>query len=51
MNVMDKMEAITQISTEATQEAALEELLGKVSGMWTKTEFTVLPHKSPSRFG
>jgi dynein heavy chain len=38
-------EAIAAISTEATQEMALEELLAKVSNKWTDLEFNVMPYK------
>ena len=41
MKVTDHMEAINTISTEATQEAALEELLAKVQAKWTSVEFQV----------
>jgi dynein heavy chain len=33
------------ISTEATQEAALEELLAKVTTKWAGIEFSVIPYK------
>lgn len=45
LKVMDFKDAIVQVSTEATQEAALEEMLHKVQGKWTATEFTVLNYK------
>jgi hypothetical protein len=38
-------EACVSISTEATQEAALEELLAKVTTKWAGIEFTVIPYK------
>lgn len=38
-------DAILTISTEATQEAALEELLAKVTTKWTAIEFSVIPYK------
>lgn len=38
-------EAITAASTEATQEAALEDMLGKVSSKWADIEFTCMPYK------
>ena len=34
-----------QISTEATQELALEELLAKVHSKWSDVEFVVMPYK------
>ncbi|KAF5835818.1 dynein heavy chain, N-terminal region 2-domain-containing protein [Dunaliella salina] len=36
---------ITQVSTEATQEMALEELLGKVQARWNDVEFNVIQYK------
>ncbi|GFR44385.1 hypothetical protein Agub_g5605 [Astrephomene gubernaculifera] len=38
-------DAISTISTEATQEMALEELLAKVSNKWVDLEFNVIPYK------
>ncbi|KAG2448089.1 hypothetical protein HYH02_007114 [Chlamydomonas schloesseri] len=38
-------EAISAISTEATQEMALEELLAKVSNKWVDLEFNVIAYK------
>jgi dynein heavy chain len=38
-------DACVSISTEATQEAALEELLAKVSTKWAGIEFSVIPYK------
>lgn len=38
-------EAIAAASTEATQEAALEEMLAKVSGKWADIEFTCMQYK------
>jgi dynein heavy chain len=43
--VQDCKEGISQISTEATQELALEELLAKVHSKWSDVEFGVLPYK------
>ena len=43
--VQDWRDAIAQVSTEATQELALEELLAKVQSKWTDVEFGVLPYK------
>ncbi|KAJ9531588.1 hypothetical protein QJQ45_014947, partial [Haematococcus lacustris] len=45
VNVIEHKEAIQQISTEATQELALEELLAKVQARWGDVEFTVIPYK------
>ena len=45
VNVMKFEDAITQISTEATQEMALEEMLQKVVSKWATIEFNVLPYK------
>ena len=38
-------EQLTQVSTEATQELALEELLAKVVTKWADVEFAVLGYK------
>lgn len=38
-------DACMAISTEATQEAALEELLAKVTAKWAGIEFCVIPYK------
>ena len=38
-------EQLSQVSTEATQELALEELLAKVVSKWADIEFGVLPYK------
>jgi dynein heavy chain len=38
-------DALLSISTEATQEAALEELLSKVSARWAGLELPVVPYK------
>lgn len=38
-------DSISTISTEATQEMALEELLAKVSNKWVDLEFNVIPYK------
>ena len=43
--VMDMKDRIVAISTEATQEAALEGMLKKVADKWSVIEFTVLPFK------
>lgn len=42
---MDFKDRIIQISTEATQEAALEQLLNKVLAKWNGVEFTVNAYK------
>lgn len=34
-------EEITSVATSAVQEGVLEEMMGKVSAMWAKTEFEV----------
>lgn len=34
-------EEITSVATSAVQEGVLEEMMGKVSTMWAKTEFEV----------
>jgi dynein heavy chain len=44
-NVAAAREACVTISTEATQEAALEELLAKVTTKWAGIEFSVIPYK------
>ncbi|GBG58665.1 hypothetical protein CBR_g66 [Chara braunii] len=44
-NVMEHKEQIAQISVEATQEGALEELLRKVQTKWADIEFTVKLYK------
>ena len=44
-DVMKHEEGITQVSTEATQETALEEMLQKVVSKWASIEFNVLPYK------
>lgn len=38
-------EAIAAASVEATQEAALEEMVARVSGKWADIEFTCMPYK------
>ena len=43
--VQDWKDDIAQISTEATQELALEELLNKVQNKWADVEFQALPYK------
>ena len=43
--VQDWKDGIAQISTEATQELALEELLNKVQNKWADVEFQALPYK------
>ncbi len=48
--VQDFKDQISQVSTEATQELALEELLAKVHNKWTDIEFTVLPYKEVGSF-
>lgn len=45
LHVVSHKDLIVNTSTEATQEGALEELLGKVQAKWTDIEFTVLPYK------
>ncbi|KAK3237367.1 hypothetical protein CYMTET_52552 [Cymbomonas tetramitiformis] len=45
LKVMDHKEKIAQISTEATQEAALGQLLQKVQSKWSFIEFTVNNYK------
>ena len=45
LKVMDFKDGIVQVSTEATQEAALEEMLAKVQSKWTATEFSVMSYK------
>ena len=44
-NVENFKDDISRISTEATQEAALEGMLKKINDKWTDIEFTVLPFK------
>jgi dynein heavy chain len=44
-NVCQVREALVTISTEGTQEAALEELLAKVTSKWASIEFSVIPYK------
>lgn len=43
--VISVKDACVAISTEATQEAALEELLAKVTTKWAAIEFSVIPYK------
>jgi len=45
MNVMLHKDAIAQISTEATQEGLLEEMLNKIKGIWAQAELQCLPFK------
>ena len=45
LRVTDHAEAIATVAGEATQEAVLEEMLGKVLAMWAGTELELLPHK------
>eukprot|EP00001_Collodictyon_triciliatum_P102317 17985_4 len=45
MNVLDYKDSISQISTEASQEAALEDMLKKVETIWQSTEFTIVNHR------
>ncbi len=44
-NIMMFREDIQRISTEATQEAVLEEMLGKIKSVWNHAEFTLNPFK------
>ena len=44
-NIMMYREDIQRISTEATQEAVLEEMLGKIKTVWQNAEFTLNPFK------
>ena len=44
-NIMMYREDIQRISTEATQEAVLEEMLGKIKSVWQNAEFTLNPFK------
>ena len=43
--VQEWKDEISQVSTEATQELALEELLAKVHNKWGDVEFVVMPYK------
>ena len=43
--VVEHVEELTAVSVEATQEAALEELLARVTGKWANIEFAVHPYK------
>ena len=43
--VQEWKDEIAQVSTEATQELALEELLAKVHSKWGDVEFVVMPYK------
>jgi dynein heavy chain len=45
MQVMNFAEEIAVVSTEATQEGVLEEMLTKVNNKWSDIEFSVLPYK------
>lgn len=45
MNVMVHKEEVGKISTEATQESLLEELLQKIRNQWASAEFVCLPFK------
>eukprot|EP00741_Cyanophora_paradoxa_P000409 tig00000404_g400.t1 len=45
LKVMDFKEAIEQVSTEATNEAVLEEMLAKVKNAWNSQEFVPMPYK------
>ena len=40
-----KQEEISTIATAAQQESILEEMMAKVTGMWSDTEFNVVPYK------
>jgi len=42
---VDAKDAVLAISTEASQEAALEEMLAKVVARWAGIEFSVIPYK------
>jgi enoyl-[acyl-carrier-protein] reductase (NADH) len=43
--VQNVKDAITAVSTEATQESALEELLAKVTTKWATIDFNIIPYK------
>ena len=43
--VVEHVEELTAVSVEATQEAALEELLARVTGKWANIEFAVHSYK------
>lgn len=45
LNVKELKDRIVAISTEATQEAALEAMLRKVQEKWSGIEFAILPYK------
>lgn len=45
MKVQEWKDRIANISAEATQEQALEEMLGNIQGKWATVEFTVLNYK------
>ena len=45
LKVQGCKDAISTISTEATQEAALEELLAKVTTKWAGIDFNIIPYK------
>ena len=45
MQVVEQKDAIVSVSMEASQEAALEDLLDKMSAKWNHLEFSVLPFK------
>jgi dynein heavy chain len=45
MNVMEARDLIVSVSTEASQEAALEAMLKKVQDRWATAEFTVNQYK------
>lgn len=44
-NIMNFREQIQRVSTEATQEGVLEEMLGKVKSSWVNAEFTLANFK------
>ena len=44
-NIMQFKDEIQKISTEASQESVLEEMLGKVRAMWSDTEFVLREYK------
>jgi dynein heavy chain len=45
MGISSHQEAISVIATSAQQESILEELMGKVTGIWDTLEFDVRPYK------
>jgi dynein heavy chain len=50
LKVVEYKEDISSISSSATQEAQLEEMLKKIENTWTHLEFNVIQHKESKDF-